>query len=1338
MKTHITIKSSLTSLVLTIFALTPGAWATTWYSQGSLDAATTGSWNSIASGGGSVPGNFATSGDIFLIQNGHSMTTSGAWTLATGVTLEIANGGSLTATAQIASLGTFKVDAGGYYIHNWAGTSTSGSITDFPGTTRTLDPASTVEIQAWGGTQGGTIVALANPVAWGNLIINMAAQNATWGQAGTLTTVNGTLTIKATGSPTTRDFALATTQTYTLTIGGDLVISGGSLKFSGTGSTPSETIKLYGNYYQTGGAFAANGSVVNPMAFIFDSHSGAAPSATYTRSGGSYTGKAISLTVGAGKTLTLNSSLNTGIPTNVVSQAFTVTGTLNCGANVISGGSTFTLNSGATLGIGSPDGISTIAATGNIQVTNTQSFSSSANYLYNGTAPQVAGTALPATVASLTINNANGVSLSQNVTDLGALNLTSGSLTTAPGSVLTLGNASTITGASSSQFLNGPLAWTYSATGSRTFPIGLNGNYRAVSLNLTTLSGTPTITITPHEPASFGGAAPASTTLFSTRDWTVASSVSSGNVGTLTVDGTDFSPVGAGLLVDWNGTTTANLTTTGTAPVYAAANVGLTASSDFTLGDFNGSAPLGVTTQNASGRTSTGVTLNGTVTGDNGSGLTGFGFYWSASPGVSVSSTKAQVGTSGFGPYPAAFAKTIGSLSVNTIYYYRAYAVNPGGSVLDSSDVSFYTLANTPAAPTVNGATASSLNVTINAGDGNPSGTPYAIYETTSGKYVTAGGLLTSATPVFQTKATWGSPVVVSGLTSCSGYVFEVQAQNGDGISTALSLPAAPAFVNISALGSPPTAAAATGIGIGTFTANWSAVAKATSYYLDVSFNSTFTALLGGYANLNVGNVTSTNLSSLVPGTYYYRVRAANCVGPTASSGTITVTGVTGSGGPYTMALPFYDNFNYAPATNGTGLARACTNEAGYLLSGIWVTLGISSAQVTYQTTGLIAPAGLAPAQNGAAGSTAGASPRGAGMQYVTQSGDGASVYYSFIYRMNSAPNNANINGVYAAAIASCNNLKNPTANTNAPDGTAATILINTNLQVGLNQGGGSTANGTSAYGSKQLLVGNTYLIVARYTFHTGAHDTVDLWVSPASSSFGASAPVPDVTVVASGSGSSINFGSLSQFTIYNDGGTGLSSTWDEVRIGSTWASVTPGAPETISSFSGLTSRSIAYGTSGASLTLSGKVSGPGPVYPANGDTVAATINGRTVNGTVTDNVGSFTILYNDVSLTTLPAGVYAINYQYAGNANLNYSASPVDVSTSLTVTPPSGPTLVYARSGNVLTLSWADASYHLQSQTNPISVGISQNWGNYPDLSNPISVTNNPANPTVFFRLSQ
>jgi hypothetical protein len=89
------------------------------YSQGSGDPGTLSNWKTA---GGYSPANFTANYQIFIIQNGHTMTTSGTgWTVSGKNTLvEIQSGGTLTETTDISfsSNTTLKIDNGGTLNHN--------------------------------------------------------------------------------------------------------------------------------------------------------------------------------------------------------------------------------------------------------------------------------------------------------------------------------------------------------------------------------------------------------------------------------------------------------------------------------------------------------------------------------------------------------------------------------------------------------------------------------------------------------------------------------------------------------------------------------------------------------------------------------------------------------------------------------------------------------------------------------------------------------------------------------------------------------------------------------------------------------------------------------------------------------------------------------------------------------------------------------------------------------------------------------------------------------------------------------------------------------------------
>jgi len=215
-----------------------------------------------------------------------------------------------------------------------------------------------------------------------------------------------------------------------------------------------------------------------------------------------------------------------------------------------------------------------------------------------------------------------------------------------------------------------------------------------------------------------------------------------------------------------------------------------------------------VTSSAATSIGATTVTLNGNVTADGGASVTDRGFCYKTGSGVTISDNKTQSGT-GTGAYTLSPV-----LGVNVQYFFKAYAINTAGTTLSTPELSFWTLANTPSAPTVNGATASSLNVAITSGDGNPSTTIYAIQETGSGNYVQAGGTL-GVSAVYQTASTWGNKNV-TGLSPSTSYTFKVKAQNGAGTDTPFG---SATTLSTTASLSVPTLTTPTATGIGETTA---------------------------------------------------------------------------------------------------------------------------------------------------------------------------------------------------------------------------------------------------------------------------------------------------------------------------------------------------------------------------------------------------------------------------------------------------------------------------------------------------------------------------------------
>lgn len=120
--------------------------------------------------------------------------------------------------------------------------------------------------------------------------------------------------------------------------------------------------------------------------------------------------------------------------------------TLIAGTYVISGSSSFTLNSNATLSSAHANGVN-----GNITVSGTPTFADGSNYIFNGAFNQVTGTRMADVVGSLSINNSgtasnNFVTLTDNNTTATTFNMQAGIFRAGSGNTLRIAAGGTVNG----------------------------------------------------------------------------------------------------------------------------------------------------------------------------------------------------------------------------------------------------------------------------------------------------------------------------------------------------------------------------------------------------------------------------------------------------------------------------------------------------------------------------------------------------------------------------------------------------------------------------------------------------------------------------------------------------------------------------------------------------------------------------------------------------------------------------------------------------------------------------------------------------------------------------
>ncbi len=501
--------------------------------SGDYRTAASGNWNSTATwqkyNGTSWIAAVATptsAGGVIEIQSGHTVTVSasvtaaqlvvdagGTLTINSGQTLTIANGpgtdisvnGTLTTngtlsqnasstmvingTTTLASSGVHNLDSSclvtintGTYIQN-GGTGTATSqylVVNSGGTYQHNMDGGTVPPGTWNTGSTCSITGVISNLPAG---LNQSFYNLTWNCTGQTIatsftapiTVTGTLTINSTGTgqfkfydPTvntagyyvqTGGYArLGGSAVRTLTVANDFTVSGGTFDF--TDDASNGVLNVAGNFSLSAGTItetSGNGGVGN----VYFNKSG---TQLYTKTGGA-----------------ISNSVNFTVDSASI---------LSMGANILTGGGNFTLLRGGGLMMGDANGITSTGASGNVQVTGTRSFSTGADYTYNGSSAQNTGSGLPATVHNLTLNNSSGLALTKTVTVSNVLTLTSGIFTTNSNQINVTNTATaSVTGYSPSSYIVGNLDRSVTGTASYDYPLGTSTNYEFININLSGATG---------------------------------------------------------------------------------------------------------------------------------------------------------------------------------------------------------------------------------------------------------------------------------------------------------------------------------------------------------------------------------------------------------------------------------------------------------------------------------------------------------------------------------------------------------------------------------------------------------------------------------------------------------------------------------------------------------------------------------------------------------------------------------------------------------------------------------------------------------------------------------
>jgi hypothetical protein len=185
-------------------------------------------------------------------------------------------------------------------------------------------------------------------------------------------------------------------------------------------------------------------------------------------------------------------------------------------------------------------------------------------------------------------------------------------------------------------------------------------------------------------------------------------------------------------------------------------------------------------------------------------------------------------------------------------------------------------------------------------------------------------------------------------------------------------------------------------------------------------------------------------------------------------------------------------------------------------------------------------------------------------------------LYFSALFRINNL------------GIGAWNGAASQVGALTAPDGATfrlavmAALSSTTGYVFGVQKGG---SGATATFDTTEYHAGDTVLLVGKYDF-TSSPNPASLWINPVSTNFGAATEPPGFISATTGT----NGYAIDRFNMRQNTAASVPAAmqWDELRVGTTWAAVTPPLIPTLASVKRLTNGAIQFSyTNGSALSYS-------------------------------------------------------------------------------------------------------------------------------------------------------